>query len=781
MSKDIKGQTTWVKRFWLLYIASIVFVILLFTMISLGWLGFMPSFEELENPKSNLASEVISADQELLGKFYIENRSIIHYEELSPWLIKALIATEDARFYKHSGVDPKAVFRVMFGIVTGNSKGGGSTISQQLAKNLFPRKPNRTFVETVFTKLKEWVTATKLERNYTKNEIIAMYLNTVDFGSLSFGIKSAAKTYFNKSPDSLNVEESALLIGILKAPSFYSPIRNPERALKRREVVLNQMRKHNYLTEEQYDSVRQTPIDMKHYSIQDHTSGLATYFREYLRKIMYAEKPDEDNYDDKEDYSYDSLQWETNPLYGWINKNKKPDGSKYNLYKDGLKIYTTLNSKMQEYAEEAVKEHLKKELQPSFFKHWKGVKGAPFDVSLGSDVISKIMKDAMHRSDRYHNLKRAGMDEDEIQQNFKTPTLMQVFTWNGDRDTLMSPWDSIRYYKYFLQAGLMSMEPQTGFVRAYVGGIDYQHFQYDHITQGRRQVGSTFKPFVYTLAMQEGEFSPCSKVPNVQQTVELPSGDKWEPKNSDHDREGEMVTLRWALANSVNWVSAYLIKRYSPEAVVKMAHKMGVKSYIPPVYSICLGTADLKLNEMVGAMSCFPNKGIYTEPIFVTRIEDKNGNLIAKFVPNQEEAMSEQTAYLMLTLMKGVVENGTGARLRYKYGLNNPIAGKTGTTQNNSDGWFMGLTPNLVTGVWVGNEDRSVHFRSILLGQGATMALPIFALYMKKIYADPSLHISVDDFEKPADELTVEIDCNKYVEKQGKSSSSGSSQDIDKF
>lgn len=779
-SKKNNDNRFWLKRFWMLYIASLLLIVLLFTAISLGWLGFMPSFEELENPKSNLASEVISADQELLGKFYIENRSNVHFQELSPWLVKALIATEDARFYNHSGVDPKAVFRVIFGMVTGNSKGGGSTISQQLAKNLFPRKPDRTFFETVIIKLKEWVTATKLERNYTKNEIIAMYFNTVDFGSLSFGIKSAAKTYFNKSPDSLKIEESALLVGILKAPSYFSPVKNPERASKRREVVLNQMRKNNYISDEQYDSLRVLPINMSHYSIQDHNSGLATYFREYLRKIMYAGKPDKDDYSDPQDYSYDSLQWETSPLYGWINKNKKPDGTKYNLYKDGLKIYTTINSKMQKYAEEAVTEHLKNEIQPSFFKHWKGVKGAPFDMSLGQDAVNKIMNDAMRRSDRYHNLKRAGMSEDSIKITFHKPTVMEVFTWNGYQDTVMTPWDSIRYYKYFLQAGLMSMEPQTGFVRAYVGGIDYQHFQYDHVMQGRRQVGSTFKPFVYTLAMQEGEFSPCSKVPNVQPTIELPSGEKWEPSNSDHDREGEMVTLKWALANSVNWVSAYLIKTYSPQAVVKMAHKMGIKSYIPPVYSICLGTADLKLSEMVGAMSTFPNKGIYTEPIFVTRIEDKNGNVIAKFVPNQQEAMSEQTAYLMLSLMKGVVESGTGARLRYKYGLTNPIAGKTGTTQNNSDGWFMGLTPNLVTGVWVGNEDRSVHFRSILLGQGATMALPIFALYMKKVYADKSLNISMDDFEKPADELTVEIDCNKYVDKHNRSSSSGG-QEADRF
>ncbi len=761
-----KDFSYWKKRFWISYCVVLIFIALLFTAISYGLLGFMPSFEELENPKSNLASEVISADQELLGKYYIENRSNSHYSDLSPNLLNALIATEDSRFYNHSGVDPKAVFRVIWGLVSGNNKGGGSTITQQLAKNLFPRKPDRTFFETVLIKLKEWVVATKLERNYTKKEILAMYFNTVDFGSLSFGVKSAAKTYFNKSPDSLNVEEAALLVGILKAPSWYNPVRNPERAIKRREVVLHQMMKHNFLTQEQYDSLRVIPLDMRHYQLEDHTSGLATYFREYLRKILYASKPDKDDYEDAQDYHYDSIQWATNPLFGWINKNPKPDGSKYDIYKDGLKFYSTINSKMQQYAEEAVSEHLKNELQPAFFKHWKGVKDAPFDARLGKPVIDKIMADAMRRTDRYRLLKKAGLSNDEIRENFNKPTPMRVFTWRGNRDTVMSPWDSIRYYKYFLQSGLMSMEPQTGFVRAYVGGIDYTNFQYDHVMQGRRQVGSTFKPFVYTVAMQEGEYSPCSKVPNVQQTVELYDGSTWAPQNSDHDREGEMVTLKWALANSVNWVSAFLIKQYGPEAVIKVAQKMGVKSHIDPVYSICLGTADLKLSEMVGAMSTYANKGIYTEPIFITRIEDKNGNVISKFVPKQEEAMNEQTAYLMLGLMKGVVESGTGARIRYKYGLTNPIAGKTGTTQNNSDGWFMGLTPSLVTGVWVGNEDRSVHFRSILLGQGATMALPIWAIYMKKIYADKSLKVPMDDFERPYDELTVETDCSKFEETQ---------------
>jgi len=761
---------TWRKRFWLAWLGVFVFVILLFSAISLGLLGFMPSFEELENPKSNLASEVISADQELLGKYYIENRSNIHYSDLSPNLVQAIIATEDSRFENHSGIDVKALFRVTFGVLTGSNKGGGSTITQQLAKNLFPRKLNRSFIETVFIKLKEWVTAIKLERNYTKEEIMAMYFNTVDFGSNSFGIKSAAKTFFNKSPMELTVEESAMLVGMLKAPSWFSPVRNPERATKRREVVLHQMYKYDYLNERQYDSLRVLPLDMSNYRMQDHTSGEATYFREYLRQMMSAKEPERDRYYDKTAFSEDSVLWLNNPLYGWIEKNPKPDGTTYNLYKDGLKIYTTINSHMQQYAEEAVAEHLGNDLQPTFFKHWKGREEAPFDFprsSIKAEAL-KLMTSSMKRSDRYRKLRAANVSDDSISISFHTKVPMKVFSWKGERDTIMSPWDSIRYCKFFLQAGLMSVEPQTGFVRAYVGGINYSHFQFDHVKMAKRQVGSTFKPFVYTLAMQEGDFSPCTKIANIQYSIDLPEGGKWEPRNSNDFKKGEMVTLKEALANSINWISAFLIKRYSPQAVIKIARKMGVVSRIDPVPSIALGTPDLTLYEMTGAMNTFAAKGVYIEPLFVTRIEDKNGNVIARFMPRQEEAMSEETAYLMLQLMKGVVESGTGVRLRYKYGLNNPIAGKTGTTQNNSDGWFMGMTPDLVTGVWVGGEDRSIHFRSITLGQGANMALPIWALYMKKIYGDPNLSISIGDFEPPANPISVETNCAKYEEAQKK-------------
>jgi penicillin-binding protein 1A len=740
-----------ILRFWLLYVSSLAVVALFFFFISLGWLGYMPSLEELENPRSNLASEIYSADQQLLGKFYIENRSNIHYSELSPNLINALIATEDIRFEKHSGVDFRAFFRVFYGVMTGDNKGGGSTITQQLAKNLFPRKNNPGFLTTALSKFKEWVVAIKLERNYTKEEILAMYFNTVDFGNMAFGIKSASMTYFDKDPKDLNIEESAMLVGMLKAPSWYNPIHNTARAMKRREVVLYQMYHYNFITKDQYDGLKNKPMDLQHFQVQDHTNGLAPYFREYLRMIMSANKPNKEEYGDPEQFRQDSIEWISNELYGWLNKNPKPDGSQYNLYRDGLKIYTTLNSRMQKYAEEAVTEHLSNEIQPAFFTHWKGIKNAPFAFpnENATDEVERIIASAIKRTDRYRLLKEANASDAEIFQAFTTKIQMRVFSWKGDKDTIMSPRDSILYYKYYLQSGLMSVEPQTGFVRAYVGGINYKHFQFDHVKLLRRQVGSTFKPFVYTLAMQEGSYNPCSMVPNTTQVITLPSGQTWSPSNSSDYKEGQMVTLKEALAHSINKVSAYLIKQYSPQSVIKVARKMGVVSYIDPVPSICVGAADLSLYEMVGAMNTFANKGVYIQPIFVSRIEDKNGNVLRGFVPRQEEAMSAETAWQMLTLMKGVVETGTGIRLRYKYKLMNPIAGKTGTTQNNSDGWFMGLTPDLVTGVWVGAEDRSVHFRSTNLGQGANTALPIWALYMKKVYADPEIKISIGDFEKP--------------------------------
>lgn len=736
----------YIKRFWIIYTFIFLFIVLLFTFLSLGWLGFMPSFEELENPKSNLASEIITSDQQILGKYYIENRSNSHYQELSPSLINALIATEDARFEKHSGVDTRSILRVIGKTIIGRQKssGGGSTITQQLAKNLFPRKKNQSVFMMVITKFKEWITAAKLERNYSKEEIIAMYFNTVDFGSNSFGIKTAARTYFGKSPDSLKIEESALLVGILKAPTYYSPIKNPENAMKRREVVLNQMRKYDYITQQEYDSLKVLPIDMSRYSIQDHTAGYGTYFREYLRQYLNE----------------------------WCANHKKPDGTPYNLYKDGLKIYTTINYKMQKYAEEAVAEHLSKDLQPAFYKHWKGVKNAPF-YQLKPEEIEVIYEASMKNSDRYRHMKENKATDEEIRKAFNTPVAMRIFSWEGEKDTVMTPWDSLKYYKWFLHAGLMSVEAQTGYVRAYVGGINYRYFQFDNVKVGKRQVGSTFKPFLYTLAMQEGEFSPCTEVPNLPVTFDMgPNAPAWTPKNADDKREGEMVTLKWALANSVNYVSAYLMKRFSPAAVVNMARKMGVTSPIDAVPAICLGTPDLSVYEMVGAMNTYANKGVYIEPIFITRIEDKNGNLLESFIPKQQEAMNEETAYLMIDLMRGVVESGTGARLRYRFGMNAPIAGKTGTTQNNSDGWFMGITPSLTTGVWVGGELRSIHFRSITLGQGANMALPIWAIYMKKVWDDKTLNVSKGDFEKPAKDISDRIDCKKFKQEVKEESSS---------
>ncbi|MBE9484789.1 MAG: penicillin-binding protein, partial [Bacteroidetes bacterium] len=578
----------YIIRFWIIYFAMIGIVFLIFFGISQGWFGYMPSFEELENPERNLASEVYSSDDYMLGTYYIENRSDIHFRDLPPHLVQALLATEDIRFRDHAGVDVKALGRVIFGLLSGNYSGGGSTLTQQLAKNLFPRG-NLSKWELVGRKLKEWVTAIKLEKNYSKEEIMAMYLNTVSFGHHAYGIKSAALTFFNKSVDSLNLQESALLVGVVNAPTWYSPVRNPERAFDRRNLVLGQMLKYGFVNDSVYDTVSSIPIDMTRFNVQDHTSGMARYFREYLRAEM------------KE----------------WCKHHFHPDGTAYNLYKDGLKIYTTIDSRMQRYAEEAMHEHLGLDLQPAFYKHWEGYTWAPFvfEKDVIKEEVEKLMKRAMLRSDRYRIMKSAGIPADSIELSFNIPYEMTVFSWNGPIDTLMTPMDSIRYYKFLLQSGLLSMEPNTGAVKAYVGGIDYKYFKYDHATQSRRQVGSTFKPFLYTLAMQEGEFSPCYKVANIQYTVDLPTGEIWAPRNSSTTHIGEMVTLKWALANSNNWISAFLMRRYSPLSVIRMARNMGVKSSIDPVPSIALGSCDLSLYEMVGAMNTFSNKGMYVKPL----------------------------------------------------------------------------------------------------------------------------------------------------------------------
>jgi penicillin-binding protein 1A len=564
---------------------------------------------------------------------------------------------------------------------------------------------------------------------------------------------------------------------LLRAPSYYSPVRNKERSKKRREVVLSQMVENGYITEKQYDSVRILPLDMSQYTLQDHNSGPGTYFREYLRQALMANKPERENYDDPDEYMADSVRWLRDPAFGWVAKNKKADGSYYNLYKDGLRIYTTINSHMQRYAEEAVTEHLSEDLQPAFYKHWKGNSHAPYDLSDKKE-IQKLLIASKKRSDRYRSMKLAGLSNDSIERAFATPIPMRVFSWKGEIDTIMSPMDSIKYHKWFLHAGLMSMEPQTGYVRAYVGGINFRYFKYDHVVVARRQVGSTFKPFVYTVAMQDGQMYPCSQVPNVQYSIEA-NGKLWSPSNSSNYKEGQMVTLKEALANSINWISAYLIKRFSPEAVIKIARKMGIFSPLPAVPSICLGTPDISLYEMTGAMSTFANKGIFVQPLFITRIEDKHGNVIEQFVPHQDEAMSEETAYMMIGLMKGVVESGTGSRLRGKYGFTNPIAGKTGTTQSNSDGWFMGLTPDLVTGVWVGGDDRTIRFRTTSLGQGANMALPIWALFMRKVYNDNPLQLTQGDFERPEGLKEDYFNCTTFDENN--SESNYGTQEEDKY
>lgn len=734
-SKNSRTKGFYVKRMWLYFAAFIAFIVLLFTLIGVGAFGKMPSTVELSNPASNLASEVYSMDGITLGKYFRENRTNIEYKNLPPDVVNALIATEDVRFYKHSGVDARGLARVFFKTLIGRSgsSGGGSTISQQLAKNMFPRDTRSSKLKVVLTKFKEWITAVRLERNYSKEEIIALYLNRVDFGSLSFGIKTAAKTYYGKSPDSLTVEEGALLIGMLKAPTYYSPVRNPENAIRRREVVLHQMQHYGYLSQEQYDSLRVIPIDMSNYRIQDHTAGQAPYLREHIRVYMHE----------------------------WCRTHTKPNGEPYDIYKDGLRIYTTIDSRLQNYAEQAMEEHLAKDLQPAFFKHWKGHSKAPF-YRVNQNDIDNIMEQGMRRSERYRKLKEAGVSRKKIEESFNTPAEMKVFSWNGEIDTVMTPMDSIRYYKFFLRAGLMSVEPQTGFVRAYVGGINYKHFQYDQVYSAKRQVGSTFKPFVYALALQELGYTPCTQVPNIPVTFEDELGRKWTPKNSSKYKDMQMVTLKEALAHSINRISAYLMKRMSPEGVANLAKEMGVTSDVPAVPAICLGTPDLSVYEMVGAMATYANKGVFNKPIFITRIEDRHGNVIESFIPEQNEALSEQTAWLMLELMKGVVQTGTSIRLRLKYKFTNPIAGKTGTTDNNSDGWFMGLTPDLVTGVWVGCEDRSAHFRSTSLGQGANMALPIWAIYMQKVYADKKIDISQGDFEKPEVMPPLDLNCNNF-------------------
>ena len=754
---EIKNRKRFVKWLWAIVFAPVLMVLL--ALLLVGIFADIPSFEELEDPKSNLATQIIAEDGTVLNTFHIENRSYVTFDELSQPLKDAIVATEDVRFYNHSGIDLKSLARVVVkSFLMGNrtSGGGGSTLSQQLAKSLFPRDtvkskfPGAKYFVLGTNKFKEWITAVKLERNYTKEEILSMYMNAVFFGSNAYGIKAAAQTFFGKQPIDLNIEESALLVGMVNMPTRYNPVRNPEKSLVRRNHVIGQMYKYGYITKEQRDSIRELPITLS-YSRQDHNSGLAPHFRDMIKRVMSAKEPQRKSYANIEDYRADSTSWMDDPLYGWLNKNLKPDGTKYNLDKDGLKIYTPVNAKMQQYAEEAVAEHLGKDLQRQFNRELRWKNNKPFDNEVPKAVIDQIMRQARRWSDRYREMKRNNATDEEITKSFDTPVRMRVFAWNdkGYVDTTMTPNDSIRYYKSFLRAGFMAMEPGTGYVKAYVGSGNYRYFKYDQVKQGKRQVGSTFKPFLYTLAMQGG-YTPCDKVVNVPQSFVI-GEDIWTPKSTDKEEWiGKTVTLKWGLTKSSNNISAFLMKQFGPRALVDMAHTMGVKCWLDPVESLCVGSADVPVYQMVSAFNTFPGRGVYAEPVYVTRIEDKMGNVLATFAPRRKEAISEKTAYLMVNLMKGVVNEGTAARIRSKYVAEGEVAGKTGTTNDQSDGWFIGYTPKITAGVWVGAEDRQVHFASLALGGGSNMALPIWGIFMKKVIEDGTLGITkYDTFVAP--------------------------------
>ena len=715
---------------------------LAFVAIWNGWIGYMPPVEDLQNPISRFATQIYSSDGKVIGtwNFNRENRICVPYSDLSPYLVKALVATEDVRFYDHSGIDFIALSRAIVkrGLLGQTSAGGGSTITQQLAKQLYSDAAGST-LERLLQKPIEWVIAVKLERNYTKEEIIALYLNYFDFLHNAVGIKTASTTYFYKDPKNLTLEEAATLIGLCKNPSLFNPVRYPERCRERRNVVLDQMRKAGYITDEQYEKSCALPITLNFHR-NDHKDGTAPYLREFLRVYMSAERPDRSKYPswNKRQYVLDSIAWDTDPLYGWCNKNFKKDGTPYNLNADGLKVYTTIDSRMQRYAEEAVYGHVARYLQPEFFKENKGKPNAPFTSQLTKKQVNQIMERAVLQSERYRILKANGASDEEIHKSFHTPTDMSIFTYHGDVDTTMTPIDSIRYVKSFLRAGFMSMDPVTGAVKAYVGGLDYTHFMYDMVTGGRRQVGSTIKPFLYSLAMENG-FSPCDLAPNVQHTY-MVAGKPWTPRNASHKRAGEMVTLKWGLAQSSNWISAYLMSKLSPQQFVQLLHDYGINNPdIHPSMSLCLGPCEMTVAEMVSAYTTFANHGIRTAPMFVSRIEDNEGNVITNFQPRMNEVISEESANKMLVLLKGVVDGGTAGRLRYKYNFTGEIGGKTGTTNRSSDAWFMGFTPQLVSGCWVGGDDRDIHFDSMRMGQGATMALPIWAYFMKKVYRDKTL------------------------------------------
>ncbi|WP_028903910.1 transglycosylase domain-containing protein [Prevotella sp. P6B4] len=739
---------------WTLLTLTILATAGAFYAIDKGWIGYMPPIEDLQNPISRFATQIYSSDGKLLGtwNYNRENRVMVDYNKIAPSLIKALVATEDVRFYEHSGIDFIALGRAIVkrGVLGQKSAGGGSTITQQLAKQLYSEQAHST-IERLLQKPIEWVIAVKLERTYTKDEILTMYLNYFDFLHNAVGIKTASNTYFSKEPKDLSVTESAMLVGLCKNPSYFNPVRNPERSQERRNVVLMQMVKAGYLTEAEYDKYSKEPLQLK-FHVADHKEGLAQYFREYLRQYMTAKKPYRSNYPswNMAKFVTDSINWESDPLYGWCNKNKKRDGDHYNIYTDGLKIYTTIDSRMQEYAEQAAYQHVVKFLQPAFDKEMAHKANAPYSSNLTKAQVDQILNRSIRQCERYRVLKESGASDDEIHKSFRTKTKMSVFTYHGEVDTIMTPLDSIKYYKSFLRTGFISMCPQNGYVKAYVGGLNYEHFAYDMVMEGRRQVGSTIKPYLYSLAMENG-FSPCDEAPNVQQTYVV-AGQSWTPRNGSKARYGEMVTLKWGLQQSNNWISAYLMSKLNPQAFVDLLHEYGIRNPdIHPSMALCLGPCDISVGEMASAYTAFVNHGIRAACMFVTRIEDNEGNVIAQFQPRMNEVISEESAHKMIYMLRNVVDGGTASRLRFRYNLKGQLAGKTGTTNNNSDAWFVGLTPNLVNACWVGGDDRDIHFNSMAMGQGASGALPIFALYMQQVYKDARLGYSEEAvFDIPA-------------------------------
>lgn len=749
-NKKIKSSKI-IKGLWVVFLGGILAVVLLFSLISAGAIGYMPQIEDLQNPIDKYASQVISADGQVLGTFSTakNNRIYSKYSDLPDNMVKALVATEDERFYSHSGLDLYALSRAIVkrGLMGDKSGGGASTISQQLAKQLYSPEAENT-IDRLLQKPIEWVIAARLERFYTKEEILNLYLNQFDFLYNAVGVKAAAQVYFNKEPKDLKIEESAVLIGMCKNPSFYNPVRFPKRSMERRNVVLKQMERSGYLTTAQKDSLQKIPLKLDFNKI-DHNEGLAPYFREYLRKIMTAKKPERAKYPswDATQYEIDSLNWETNPLYGWVNKNHKPDGKPYSLSSDGLKIYTTIDSRMQRYAEDAVTEHFSKDLQPKFDEEKNGRAYAPYSRRIAGKV-DDLLERAIKNTDRYRKHKAEGKSDQEIDKIFREPVDMKVFAWKGEVDTTMTPLDSIRYHKHFLRTGFVALENKTGYVRAYVGDVNYSYFKYDMVNLGRRQVGSTFKPFLYTLSMEEG-ISPCDEIMHIQTTYYDENKRPWSPKNAGAKRVGEMVTVKWGLQNSSNWITANLMSRTSPYSLARLLRTFGISGKIDPVISMCLGTDDISVMEMASAYTAFANHGFRSEPIYVNRIEDKTGAIISTFSPRQHEVFSETAYVRMLDMLTGVIDGGTGGRIRRLYGIKSPMGGKTGTSQENADGWFMGFTPSLSTATWVGGEERDIHFDRMADGQGASMALPICGMFLQKVFGDSTLGYSeTEQFDK---------------------------------